>query len=65
MQSDKNIRYCVGRQLRHDVKNVPMLLRAQCESSGIPDVHFVMAGEGDLEGRTSRQAGSWVVENVL
>lgn len=35
--------------LRHSVKNVPMLLRcAKRVLEKVPDVHFVVAGEGDL-----------------
>lgn len=37
--------------LRHAVKNVPMLLRAARDLCGSEvDVHFAIAGEGDLEG---------------
>ncbi len=36
--------------LRHAVKNVPMFLRAAKQvADTIPDVHFVIAGEGELE----------------
>ena len=36
--------------LRHDVKNIPMLLRAaQNVSSADIDVHFAIAGEGELQ----------------
>lgn len=36
--------------LRHEVKNVPMLLRAaKTIADSVPDVHFVIAGEGELE----------------
>jgi L-malate glycosyltransferase len=52
--------------LRHDVKNVPMLLRVAQRVIAIrPDVHFAIAGEGDLETELkdrARQLG--VVENV-
>ncbi|QQS33832.1 MAG: glycosyltransferase [Acidobacteriota bacterium] len=41
--------------LRHEVKNVPMLLRA---AAAVPrdDVHFAVAGEGDLETELQRLA---------
>ncbi len=36
--------------LRHTVKNVPMLLRvAKSVTEIMPDIHFVVAGEGELE----------------
>ena len=36
--------------LRHNVKNVPMLLRAAKRvAARQPDVHFVIAGEGELQ----------------
>lgn len=36
--------------LRHDVKNIPMLLRAvRAVVSQHPDTHFIVAGEGELE----------------
>lgn len=49
---DDKLRYVVMvANLRHDVKNVPMLLRmAKRLASTHPDVHFVVAGEGELLG---------------
>jgi glycosyltransferase involved in cell wall biosynthesis len=41
--------------LRHDVKNVPMLLRA-AKRLGDTKAHFVIAGEGELEGYLRAQA---------
>jgi glycosyltransferase involved in cell wall biosynthesis len=43
--------------LRHTVKNVPMLLRtAKRVIAQQPEVHFVLAGEGDLESDLKQQA---------
>lgn len=43
--------------LRHSVKNVPMLLRAaKTVSASVPDAHFVIAGEGELETAFKTQA---------
>jgi L-malate glycosyltransferase len=43
--------------LRHDVKNVTMLLRAAREvTAQIRDVHFVIAGEGELADSLKQQA---------
>lgn len=52
--------------LRHDVKNVPMLLRAANRIVAImPDVHFVIAGEGELGTKLKDSARlSGVTENV-
>ena len=52
--------------LRHDVKNVPMLLRAaKCVIETDPNTHFAIAGEGELETQlreTAKQLG--VADNV-
>lgn len=38
--------------LRHSVKNVPMFLRAaKSVAEAVPDAHFVIAGEGELESK--------------
>lgn len=52
--------------LRHHVKNVPMLLRAAKRiSPAKPDTHFVIAGEGELETEFRRLAESLgITENV-
>lgn len=43
--------------LRHTVKNVPMLLRvAERVVSVVPDVHFVIAGEGELQAELEAMA---------
>lgn len=43
--------------LRHAVKNVPMLLRtAQTVTAAVPDAHLVIAGEGELESALRIQA---------
>jgi L-malate glycosyltransferase len=43
--------------LRHDVKNVPMLLRAaKSVAASVADAHFVIAGEGELEGQLKQMA---------
>lgn len=51
--------------LRHDVKNVPMLLRAAKKVSETTQAHFVVAGEGPLETELKDQAdGLGIAENV-
>ncbi len=47
----ENIRFVtLVANLRHRVKNIPMLLRAAKRVKDVhPDVHFVIAGEGELE----------------
>jgi len=52
--------------LRHAVKNVPMLLRVARKVSGQKSkVHFVVAGEGELETELKQMAGELAVaENV-
>jgi glycosyltransferase involved in cell wall biosynthesis len=43
--------------LRHDVKNVPMLLRAAKQvAEASPETHFVIAGEGGLRASLEKQA---------
>ena len=43
--------------LRHDVKNVPMLLRtAKRVAAKVPDAHFIIAGEGELRAGLTRSA---------
>lgn len=50
--------------LRHDVKNVPMLLRAAAQVAGrIPDADFVIAGEGDLEAELRRLASDLGIDH--
>lgn len=54
-----NGRKCVAMvaNLRHDVKNVPMLLRAAKRVvADIPNVKFVIAGEGELESQLRNTA---------
>ncbi len=55
---DPNIRFVtLVANLRHDVKNVPMLLRTAKRVSGVlGDVHFIVAGEGALESQLKEQA---------
>ena len=52
--------------LRHDVKNVPMFIRAAKRlSAGFPDVRFVIAGEGELRPALERLAAeSGVADRV-
>ena len=67
LPSDKNIRLiALVANLRHDVKNIPMLLRAAVRVvREYPDVHFVIAGEGHLEAALREQAHELgVLENV-
>lgn len=50
LPADGNIRFVtIVANLRHDVKNVPMLLRAALRVvESDPNIHFVLAGEGPL-----------------
>jgi len=52
--------------LRHDVKNIPMLLRAAKRvAESVPDARFVIAGEGELElGLRAMAAELGVAERV-
>ena len=52
--------------LRHSVKNVPMLLRAAARVvSTLPDAHFAIAGEGELEAELRAMAAELgVADNV-
>jgi len=45
--------------LRHDVKNVPMFLRAARKVVETTPAHFVIAGEGPLEAELKAQASSF------
>ena len=51
LPTDKNIRFItLVANLRHSVKNVPMFLRvAKRVADTVPNTHFVIAGEGELE----------------
>lgn len=50
--------------LRHAVKNIPMFLRAAKQvSDAIPDSHFVIAGEGGLEGELKANAAQFGVSD--
>ncbi len=51
LPTDETIRFVtLVANLRHAVKNVPNLLRAaKIVTAKIPDAHFVIAGEGELE----------------
>lgn len=45
--------------LRHSVKNIPMFLRAaKSVAEAVPDAHFVIAGEGELESELRSLASS-------
>ncbi|HRI04358.1 MAG TPA: glycosyltransferase [Pyrinomonadaceae bacterium] len=51
LPTDENIRFVtLVANLRHAVKNVPMFLRAAKRvADALPNTHFVIAGEGELE----------------
>jgi glycosyltransferase involved in cell wall biosynthesis len=51
LPSDENIKFItLVANLRHDVKNQPMFLRAaKTIAEKIPEAHFVLAGEGELK----------------
>lgn len=55
---DENIRFVTTvANLRHSVKNIPMLLRtAKQVFEQRPDTHFVIAGEGEMESELKDQA---------
>ncbi|MBV9241396.1 MAG: glycosyltransferase family 4 protein, partial [Acidobacteria bacterium] len=51
--------------LRHDVKNVPMFLRAADRVSRIfQDVHFVIAGEGEMQADLEAMASRLGIEGM-
>jgi glycosyltransferase involved in cell wall biosynthesis len=58
LPTDENIRFItLVANLRHAVKNVPMFLRAAAlVAETIDDAHFVIAGEGELEGELRAMA---------
>lgn len=65
--TDENIRFVtMVANLRHDVKNVPMMLRAAKRVlEKRRDVHFVLAGEGGLKARLKELArGLDIADNV-
>ena len=51
LPTDENIRFVtLVANLRHAVKNVPMFMRAAKRvAEAVPNTHFVVAGEGELE----------------
>lgn len=55
---DENIKFItLVANLRHEVKNQPMFLRAAREiSESVADAHFVLAGEGELKNDLERLA---------
>jgi glycosyltransferase involved in cell wall biosynthesis len=67
LPTGENIRFVtMVANLRHSVKNVPMLLRtAKLVVLGRPNAHFVIAGEGELEAELRELAKTLdVAENV-
>lgn len=58
LPSDENIRFVtLVANLRHAVKNVPMLLRVAKRVTGTyPNAHFIIAGEGELAGKLKTMA---------
>lgn len=67
LPTDENIRFVtMVANLRHKVKNVPMFLRAAKRvKESHADVHFVIAGEGELEAELKELAKSLgVADNV-
>lgn len=54
-QEDDLLFVTVVANLRHEVKNIPMFIRAAMKIGAVrPQVHFVVAGEGDLRGELER-----------
>lgn len=67
ISSDDSIRFITTiANLRHDVKNFPMLLHAAKRiTQDRPNVHFIIAGEGELETQLKETAKTLgVAENV-
>jgi glycosyltransferase involved in cell wall biosynthesis len=67
LPTDENIRFVtMVANLRHKVKNVPMLLRtAKCLIESEPTAHIVIAGEGELEPDLREMARDFgVAQNV-
>ena len=67
LPADENIRFVtLVANLRHAVKNVPNLLRAaKTVTAKVPDTHFVIAGEGELESDLKEMASELgVAQNV-
>ncbi len=67
LPSDENTRFItLVANLRHEVKNVPMFLRAaKAVSQAVPKTHFVIAGEGDLKNELKATAAATsIAENV-
>jgi glycosyltransferase involved in cell wall biosynthesis len=64
LPDDNGLRFVsIVANLRHDVKNIPMFLRAaKIISERYPDVRFVIAGEGQLEGQLKRMASELGVD---
>ena len=58
LPTDENIRFItLVANLRHDVKNQPMFLRAARKvTEKFPNAHFVLAGEGELKNDLERLA---------
>lgn len=58
LPTDENIRFVtLVANLRHAVKNVPMFLRAAKRvAETVPNTHFVIAGEGELEAELKAMA---------
>ena len=64
---DKDTRFItIVANLRHGVKNLPMLLRtAKRVVDAKPDVHFIIAGEGELQTQLKESASDLdIAENV-
>ena len=60
LRTDENARFVTSvANLRHPVKNVPMLLRAaKLVINNVPDAQFVIAGEGGLKGELCESAAA-------
>ena len=67
LPSDEEIRFItLVANLRHTVKNVPMLLRtAKRVMENHPNTHFVIAGEGELEPQLKELASSLRVADIV
>jgi glycosyltransferase involved in cell wall biosynthesis len=60
------LRITLVANLRHRVKNIPMFLRvAERVGTVHPDVHFVIAGEGELEPELKSMAGELAVADRI
>ncbi len=67
LPTGENVRFItLVANLRHEVKNIPMFMRAAKRiNETVPNIHFVIAGEGDLKDELKATAATTgIAENV-